>query len=151
MHPHKSRDEQSNRTPTSKEFEIGKLALQLFVREFPSAKVVAVGKKAERSLNSMGIPAAHVRHPAYGARPDLHNGWNCSLMASPRELRLSVSVSHRPEAESLSQTCKGVMYTVPSCQRWVSATESVLWLLKRKNTRKCLPAIPAGVDFVLDC
>jgi hypothetical protein len=66
MHPHKSRDEQSNRTPTSKEFEIGKLALQLLVREFPSAKVVAVGKKAERSLNSMGIPAAHARHPAYG-------------------------------------------------------------------------------------
>ena len=66
MHPHKSRDEQSNRTPTSAEIEIGKRALQMLVREFPSAKVVAVGKKAERLLNSMGIPAAYVRHPANG-------------------------------------------------------------------------------------
>ena len=40
----------------SEEFEIGKRALQMFVREFPSAKVVAVGKKAQRSLNSIGIP-----------------------------------------------------------------------------------------------
>jgi uracil-DNA glycosylase len=74
MHPHKSRDEQSNRTPTSEEFEIGKRALQMLVREFPSAKVVAVGKKAERSLNSMGIPAAYVRHPAYGGATKFAQG-----------------------------------------------------------------------------
>jgi hypothetical protein len=66
MHPHKSGDEQSNRTPTSEEFEIGKRALQRLVAAFPSAKVVAVGKSAERSLNSMGVPAAYVRHPANG-------------------------------------------------------------------------------------
>jgi len=79
MHPHKSRDEQSNRTPTSKEFEIGKLALRLLVREFPSAKVVAVGKKGGKIAQLDGVS------------------------------------------------------------------------LKLENTRKCLPAIPAGVDFVLDC
>ncbi len=67
MHPHKSRDEQSNRTPTSDEFEIGKRALQMLVTEFPTAKVVAVSKKAERSLNSMGVVlAATLRHPANG-------------------------------------------------------------------------------------
>jgi hypothetical protein len=74
MHPHKSRDEQSNRTPTSEEFEIGKRALQMLVREFPSAQVVAVGKKAETLLNSMGIPAACVRHPAYGGATKFAQG-----------------------------------------------------------------------------
>ena len=59
---------------TSEEFEIGKRALQMLVREFPSAKVVAVGKKAERSLNSMDIPAAYVRHPAYGGATKFAKG-----------------------------------------------------------------------------
>jgi uracil-DNA glycosylase len=39
----------------------------MLVREFPSAKVVAVGKSAERLLNEMGVVlAATVRHPANG-------------------------------------------------------------------------------------
>ena len=66
MHPHRPGKEQSNRTPTSAEIEIGKPALQMLVAAFPSAKVVAVGKKAKGLLNSMGIPAATVRHPANG-------------------------------------------------------------------------------------
>jgi hypothetical protein len=44
MHPHRL-EEQSNRTPTSAELKIGKLALQKLVEEFPSAKVVAVGRR----------------------------------------------------------------------------------------------------------
>jgi uracil-DNA glycosylase len=66
MHPHKPGNEQSNRTPTSEEFEIGKRALEMLVGEFPSAKVVAVGRKAERSLKLMDVRATHVPHPAYG-------------------------------------------------------------------------------------
>jgi hypothetical protein len=67
MHPHERGNEQSNRTPTSAELEFGKPALQRLVAEFPSAKVVAVGKKAGRLLNSMGVVlAATVRHPANG-------------------------------------------------------------------------------------
>jgi len=74
MHPHKSRDEQSNRTPTSEEFEIGKRALQMLVREFPSAKVVAVGRKAEESLKTMDIRAEYVRHPANGGATKFAQG-----------------------------------------------------------------------------
>ena len=74
MHPHEPGNEQSNRTPKSSEIRIGKPALQMLVREFPSAKVVAVGKKAERSLNAMGIPAAQVRHPAYGGATKFAQG-----------------------------------------------------------------------------
>jgi len=66
MHPHEPENEQLNRTPTSEEFEIGKRALKMLVRRFPSAKVVAVGRKAEKSLKSMGIQAEHVPHPARG-------------------------------------------------------------------------------------
>ena len=74
MHPHKPGNEQSNRTPTSEDFEIGKRALQMLVREFPSAKVVAVGRKAERSLKLMGVPAAYVRHPARGGAKEFIKG-----------------------------------------------------------------------------
>jgi len=67
MHPHRPGEEQSNRTPTSSEIEIGKPALQMLVDTFRSAKVVAVGKKAKGLLDSMGIvSAATVRHPANG-------------------------------------------------------------------------------------
>jgi hypothetical protein len=69
MHPHELGKTKSNRTPTPEEFEIGKPALQMLVKEFPSAIVVAVGRKAERSLKSMGILYKPVRHPAYGGGP----------------------------------------------------------------------------------
>jgi hypothetical protein len=74
MHPHKSRDGQSNRTPTSEEFEIGKRALRMLVREFPLAKVVAVGRKAEKSLKTMDIRAEYVRHPANGGATKFAQG-----------------------------------------------------------------------------
>ena len=77
MHPHRLGDPQSNRTPKSAEFEIGKRALRVLVEEFPSAKVVAVGRKAEGSLNSlklMGVPAAYVRHPARGGAKEFVKG-----------------------------------------------------------------------------
>jgi hypothetical protein len=75
MHPHKSDNEKSNRTPTSIEIEIGRPALRMLVAAFPSAKVVAVGKKAEGLLSSMGlVPAATVRHPANGGAPAFARG-----------------------------------------------------------------------------
>jgi uracil-DNA glycosylase len=66
MHPHELGKPHSNRTPTSKEIKKGKTALERLVREFPSAKVIAVGRKAEKSLKSMGVCAEYVRHPAHG-------------------------------------------------------------------------------------
>jgi hypothetical protein len=66
MHPHKPGEKQSNRTPTSAEIEKGKPALEILVKEFPSAKVVAVGRKAEKSLKAMRVTAEYVRHPANG-------------------------------------------------------------------------------------
>jgi hypothetical protein len=66
MHPHERRKPHSNRTPTSEEIKKGKPALERLLREFPSATVVAVGRKAETSLKRMGVRAKHVPHPAHG-------------------------------------------------------------------------------------
>ena len=66
MHPHKPDNKRSNRPPTSAELEFGKPALRMLANKFPSAKVVAVGKKAKRLLDSMGIVSVAVRHPSYG-------------------------------------------------------------------------------------
>jgi hypothetical protein len=84
MHPHKPGNKQSNRTPTSAEFEkFGKPALQMLVAEFPSAKVVAVGKKAARLLDSMGIVYAPVRHPANGGKTKFEQGLRSLVVRAP--------------------------------------------------------------------
>ena len=74
MHPHVKGNEQSNRKPTSDEIEFGKRALRMLVDEFPSAKVVAVGKKAEVLLRSLNVPYTPVRHPAYGGAKEFTQG-----------------------------------------------------------------------------
>lgn len=67
MHPFRPGNVDSNRTPTDAELMLGKPALELLVQTFPSAKLVAVGKKAELLLGQMGLPVvAQVRHPANG-------------------------------------------------------------------------------------
>jgi hypothetical protein len=70
MHPHEEGKPQSNRKPTSDEIEKGKPALRMLLDAFRSAKVVAVGRTAERSLKSMGVHADYVRHPAYGGKKE---------------------------------------------------------------------------------
>jgi uracil-DNA glycosylase len=75
MHPHKLGDEQSNRTPTPAEVAIGKPALRILIDAFPAAKVIAVGKKAQGLLDSMGIVStASVRHPANGGAIEFTQG-----------------------------------------------------------------------------
>jgi hypothetical protein len=70
MHPHEEGEPQSNRKPTSDEIEKGKPALRILVDAFRSAKVVAVGRTAERLLKSMGVHADYVPHPAYGGKKE---------------------------------------------------------------------------------
>ena len=75
MHPHRLGEPHSNRTPKSDEIEKGKRALRMLVDEFRSAKVAAVGRKAERSLKSMGVElAATLRHPANGGATEFAQG-----------------------------------------------------------------------------
>ena len=83
LHPHKLGKAESNRTPTLAEIQHGKPALQILVASFPSAKVVAVGKKAELSLRSMGIAYAPVRHPAYGGATEFAQGLQLLVRNAP--------------------------------------------------------------------
>lgn len=67
LHPHQINKPWTNRTPNSKELLLGAASLSMLIATFPSAKVIAVGKKADVLMNSQGItPAGVVRHPAYG-------------------------------------------------------------------------------------
>ncbi len=56
----------SNRTPTDDELQSGAAALRRFLELFPEGEVIAVGKKAEQSLEQLGIGYLPVRHPANG-------------------------------------------------------------------------------------
>jgi hypothetical protein len=65
-HPHRPGIRQSNRTPSAAEIAQGRPALSALLAAFPHVQVVAVGRKAEASLGSIGRAAASVRHPAMG-------------------------------------------------------------------------------------
>lgn len=67
LHPHRPDNYWSNRTPTDQELELGSDSLRLLIRQYPKAKVVAVGRKAELALGRLGVsPCGAVRHPANG-------------------------------------------------------------------------------------
>lgn len=60
----------SNRTPTDDELEKGYPSLKIFLELFPDGKIIAVGRKAEQSLDAFGITSyTPVRHPANGGAP----------------------------------------------------------------------------------
>ncbi|TVQ13223.1 MAG: uracil-DNA glycosylase [Balneolaceae bacterium] len=59
----------SNRTPTLNEFRAGERVLDTFLDLYPSAKVLAVGRKSESTLARMGVAATALPHPAYGGAP----------------------------------------------------------------------------------
>lgn len=68
FHPHKSGNEQSNRTPTKRELLLGEPHLLAMLELFPVERIVAVGNKAADSLAKMGVAHQKVRHPAQGGK-----------------------------------------------------------------------------------
>lgn len=75
LHPHKPGDSSSNRTPKAEEIALGRPAMQLLVEAFPEACVVAIGKKSQELLTTMGIKvSASIRHPANGGAREFENG-----------------------------------------------------------------------------
>lgn len=75
LHPFTVASILSNRTPRQLEFNYGHAALRILRAEFPLAKIVAVGVKAEKQLNRLGIQfAGAVRHPAYGGAAEFDKG-----------------------------------------------------------------------------
>jgi len=75
LHPYRTDNLWSNRTPTPDEISLGEPALRILVEAFPAAKIIAVGKKSEGLLLQMGIPiAGSVRHPANGGATEFAAG-----------------------------------------------------------------------------
>lgn len=75
LHPYKDGNPWTNRTPKPQELALGAGALALLLAAFPSAEVVAIGKKAEFLMQSRGIvPLATVRHPANGGATAFREG-----------------------------------------------------------------------------
>lgn len=75
LHPYRSDNLWSNRTPTQEEIKLGEPALRILIETFPSAKIIAVGKKSEGLLREMSIPiAGAVRHPANGGATEFAAG-----------------------------------------------------------------------------
>lgn len=74
-HPFKPGDPYSNRAPTRDELEAGREVLDAVLAAFARAKVVAVGKVAERALRGLGRePDATVRHPSMGGANEFRAG-----------------------------------------------------------------------------
>lgn len=75
MHPFKTGNFESNRTPTDSELMLGEASMRILAQAFPRARVVAVGRKSEALLGRMGIQtAAQVRHPANGGATEFAHG-----------------------------------------------------------------------------
>lgn len=74
FHPYKEGNEESNRTPIKKELQIGEKSLIKIIEMFNIEKVVAMGNKAEESLNKLGISCVKVRHPAQGGKNEFEDG-----------------------------------------------------------------------------
>jgi hypothetical protein len=66
FHPHHPNEPMSNRTPTPHEVVQASTLLHQFLALFPSAKIIALGRIAERTLADLGVSAMAVRHPSMG-------------------------------------------------------------------------------------
>lgn len=74
FHPHKAGKPESNRTPLKNELLIGEKPLIEIIDIFKIKHIVAVGRKAEESLNKLNISSYCVRHPAQGGKNEFVEG-----------------------------------------------------------------------------
>lgn len=65
FHPHKD-DPLSIRTPTNREIDRFGSVTDSFLKTIEPKYVVAVGRKAERTLQRLGVESIYVRHPSQG-------------------------------------------------------------------------------------
>jgi hypothetical protein len=75
-HPMGKRGPLSNRTPRVPEVQAGLPVLHAIRERYPSARLVAIGRIAERTLRRQGIDTHYVRHPAHGGKNDFVAGIN---------------------------------------------------------------------------
>lgn len=66
FHPHSAGEPMTNRTPTTSEVAQAAPLLHQFLALFPNARIIALGRIAERTLGEFGVKAMAVRHPSMG-------------------------------------------------------------------------------------
>lgn len=74
IHPYKHNNMLSVRTPTSKEVKNYSILLSEILSILKPKHIVAVGKKAEFSLDQLDIPCVYVRHPSQGGASKFKKG-----------------------------------------------------------------------------
>ena len=94
-HPHKRGRPLTNRPPTAAELRAGGRHIQFLLGLFPSAGVVAVGKKAQSTCEKLGVEAGYARHPANGGATEFRDDIQ-------RHLRDKRSEAARPRTSSRS-------------------------------------------------
>ena len=83
FHPHEKGNIDSNRKPTAKELEIGKLYMRDFMKLFPSVTYFfAVGRVSEKMLKGLVDErmVEYIRHPAYGGKRECELGVKYGIM-----------------------------------------------------------------------
>jgi hypothetical protein len=73
-HPMGKHGPLSNRTPRAAEIQAGIPVLEAIRNRFPDARLVAIGRVAERTLQGQAIDTHYVRHPAHGGKIDFASG-----------------------------------------------------------------------------
>lgn len=74
FHPHKKDSLDSNRPPTKNELKFGEKFLKDLIGIFEIKTTIAVGRKAEKSLKSLGYQPKYIRHPSQGGANDFKEG-----------------------------------------------------------------------------
>ncbi len=80
LHPHQPGQPQTNRTPTLAELRMGQPFIEAALALSPVEIVLAVGRKAERSLGEMGIDHVALRHPSQGGKARFVEGLRRALV-----------------------------------------------------------------------
>ena len=80
LHPHHLDNAHSNRTPRKTEVALGVPAMKLLTEAFPSARIFAVGRTAEKLLLKMGFDVdVAIRHPANGGANLFRSGLTAAI------------------------------------------------------------------------
>jgi len=74
LHPFKSGNPLSNRTPRKKEISAAKHILKEIIEVFRPEAILAVGRVAEKLLKEQGILCIYIRHPAHGGIGKFRSG-----------------------------------------------------------------------------
>ena len=67
-HPHQPERSATNRTPTTRELDLGRDPLMYLLDSFAIEQIVAVGNRPATALARWGLPAPRVRHPSHGGQ-----------------------------------------------------------------------------------